>query len=52
MGKELISHLLKRFAKWQIPDKIIFVSEIPKSSTGKYDKKTIKDKYKDLFISQ
>ncbi len=52
MGKELISHLLKRFAKWQIPDKIIFVNEIPKSSTGKYDKKTIKNKYKDLFISQ
>ncbi|AFZ69921.1 acyl-CoA synthetase (AMP-forming)/AMP-acid ligase II [Caldisphaera lagunensis DSM 15908] len=45
----LKDHLSKRFAKWQIPDKIFFVNEIPKSSTGKFDKKTIRNLYKDAL---
>ena len=30
------------FAKWQLPDDIIFVANIPMTSTGKIDKKTIR----------
>jgi fatty-acyl-CoA synthase len=49
LEKELKEHLSKRFAKWQIPDKIFFVNEIPKSSTGKFDKKTIRSQYKNIY---
>ncbi|WP_292319081.1 long-chain-fatty-acid--CoA ligase [Caldisphaera sp.] len=49
LEKELKEHLSKRFAKWQIPDKIFFVNEIPKSSTGKFDKKTIRAQYKNIY---
>ncbi|MDY6820132.1 MAG: long-chain-fatty-acid--CoA ligase [Deferribacterota bacterium] len=38
------------FAKWQLPDDIIFVDEIPKTSVGKIAKKDIKGKYKDVYI--
>jgi fatty-acyl-CoA synthase len=52
LEKELKEHLSKRFAKWQIPDKIFFVNEIPKSSTGKFDKKTIRSQYKNIYNVQ
>ncbi len=41
--KELIlEHCAEIFAKWQLPDDVIFVEEIPLTSTGKIDKKTIR----------
>jgi len=41
--------LRKTFAKWQIPETIVFVDEIPKTSVGKFDKKVVREQYKDIF---
>jgi fatty-acyl-CoA synthase len=38
----ILAHCAEIFAKWQLPDEIIFVAEIPQTSTGKIDKKTIR----------
>ena len=38
----ILEHCAEIFAKWQLPDEVIFVSEIPLTSTGKIDKKTIR----------
>ncbi|MYD42387.1 MAG: long-chain fatty acid--CoA ligase [Gammaproteobacteria bacterium] len=38
----IVTHCAEKFAKWQIPDEILFVSEIPQTSTGKMDKKTVR----------
>jgi fatty-acyl-CoA synthase len=38
----IISHCGEIFAKWQLPDDVIFVESIPLTSTGKIDKKTIR----------
>ncbi|MDK1025333.1 MAG: long-chain fatty acid--CoA ligase [Gammaproteobacteria bacterium] len=38
----ILEHCLEIFAKWQLPDDILFVDEIPLTSTGKLDKKTIR----------
>jgi len=38
----ILVHCAEIFAKWQLPDEIIFVDEIPQTSTGKIDKKTIR----------
>ncbi|MGC8544032.1 MAG: AMP-binding enzyme, partial [Vulcanisaeta sp.] len=38
--------------KWWIPDKVIIVeAELPKTSTGKIDKKILRDRFKDEFAS-
>ncbi len=37
--KEILDHCATRFAKWQLPDDILFVDSIPLTSTGKLDKK-------------
>ncbi|MEM8499809.1 MAG: long-chain fatty acid--CoA ligase [Pseudomonadota bacterium] len=38
----VLAHCATNFAKWQLPDDVIAVDEIPLTSTGKIDKKTIR----------
>lgn len=38
----ILDHCAEIFAKWQLPDDVIFVEQIPLTSTGKIDKKTIR----------
>lgn len=35
--------------KWYVPDRVVFVQEIPKTSVGKMDKKKIRNEIKDLM---
>jgi len=52
VNKEKIrEHLAKRFAKWQLPDEILFVGAIPKTSVGKIDKKVIRAEYTGVYTS-
>jgi fatty-acyl-CoA synthase len=39
---ELVEHLRGRVAKWWLPDEFAFLSEIPKTSVGKFDKKVLR----------
>ena len=50
--KSLREWLLQRFAKWQLPDKILFVDEIPKTSVGKFAKRIVREQYKDLYMKE
>ena len=47
----LYSLLLRSFQKWQLPDEILFVEEIPKTSVGKFDKKVIRAQYKEFRLA-
>jgi fatty-acyl-CoA synthase len=50
VGKqEILDHLGKKFARWQLPDEVKFVEEIPKTSVGKFKKSAIREQYKDEF---
>lgn len=40
--EQLQEHLTSAFAKWQLPDQVLFVEAIPKTSVGKLDKKRIR----------
>ncbi len=51
-GPELASHLEGKIARWWIPDEYLFVDDVPKTSTGKFDKKVIRDEYADLLQPQ
>ena len=41
-AEAILSHCNGSFAKWQLPDEVLFVDEIPLTSTGKIDKKVIR----------
>ncbi len=44
---ELYEFLKPQFAKWWLPDDIIFMDEIPKTSVGKFLKRALRDQLKD-----
>lgn len=50
--KEIIEHLRPRFASWELPDDIIFIDAVPKTSVGKFDKKVLRAKYQDYVLPE
>jgi fatty-acyl-CoA synthase len=48
--EELMEHLRQRVATWWLPDKIVFIDAVPKTGTGKFDKKVVRDQYADLLM--
>jgi fatty-acyl-CoA synthase len=44
---DLIEHLRPLVASWWLPDDVAFVEEIPKTSVGKFDKKVLREDFKD-----
>lgn len=47
--EEIIDFIAPRFAKWQLPDEILFVDAIPKTSVGKFSKKDVRAQYGDVY---
>ncbi len=47
---ELYAFLTPQFAKWWLPDDIIFMDEIPKTSVGKFLKRALRDQLKSYLI--
>jgi fatty-acyl-CoA synthase len=41
-AEELREHLRSRVAKWWLPDEFAFIDEVPKTSVGKFDKKSLR----------
>lgn len=44
---ELRESLAHKFERWQLPDNVVVVDEIPKTATGKFDKKTLRSSFDD-----
>lgn len=44
-SEALLDQLSAHFAKFQLPDKIIIINAIPKTSVGKFDKKVLRQQY-------
>ena len=42
--EDVLRHCEKKFAKWQLPDDVLFVDAIPLTATGKMDKKVVRAK--------
>ncbi|MDA0264217.1 MAG: long-chain fatty acid--CoA ligase [Chloroflexi bacterium] len=48
LGKaDVLDFIRDRFAPWWLPDDVVFIDEIPKTSVGKFDKKVLRERYKD-----
>jgi fatty-acyl-CoA synthase len=48
--EELRSFLTGRVAKWWLPDELVVVEEVAKTSVGKYDKKALRAQLEDLVL--
>jgi fatty-acyl-CoA synthase len=50
--QELLDFLTPQFAKWWIPDDIVFINEIPKTSVGKFLKAALRDQVKEYLANR
>lgn len=43
--EDILEFLNGKVAKWWLPDRVVFIDEVPKTSVGKFDKKTMRKLY-------
>jgi acyl-CoA synthetase (AMP-forming)/AMP-acid ligase II len=48
--EDLLAFLGDRVAKWWLPDDVVFVDEVPKTSVGKFSKKTLRERFVDYKL--
>jgi fatty-acyl-CoA synthase len=48
--EEVLGFLEGRIAKWWMPDDVVFIEEVPKTSTGKFSKKDLRDRFADHVL--
>ena len=44
--KEILEYLTPLVAKWWLPDEVVFIDAVPKTSVGKLDKKVLRERFK------
>ena len=47
---EILEYLDGRVAKWWMPDDVVFIAEVPKTSVGKFSKKDLRKQFEDYVI--
>jgi len=48
--EEILDFLKDRVAKWWLPDDIIFIDAVPKTSVGKFNKRALREQFKDYSL--
>jgi fatty-acyl-CoA synthase len=48
--EEILAFLESRVAKWWMPDDVVFIDEIPKTSVGKFSKKDLRARFADYVL--
>ncbi|WP_342752350.1 long-chain-fatty-acid--CoA ligase [Acuticoccus kandeliae] len=48
-GAEILAHMRPHVARWWLPDSVVFVDEIPHTATGKIQKTTLREDYRDAY---
>jgi 3-(methylthio)propionyl---CoA ligase len=43
--ESILAHLAQHFAKWQLPDAVVFTDALPLTATGKINKRSLRDTY-------
>ncbi len=46
---DLLAFFDGKIAKWQVPDRVVFVDELPRNATGKVLKRTLREQFADLL---
>ncbi|MDE0927385.1 MAG: long-chain fatty acid--CoA ligase [Acidimicrobiales bacterium] len=47
---DILGWLDGRVAKWWMPDRVEFIDEVPKTSVGKFSKKTLRERFADVVV--
>jgi acyl-CoA synthetase (AMP-forming)/AMP-acid ligase II len=44
---EILDYLRDKLARWALPDGVVLIDAVPKTSVGKFDKKVLRERFKD-----
>ncbi|USK61928.1 long-chain fatty acid--CoA ligase [Peribacillus asahii] len=50
--EDILEFLTPQFAKWWLPDEVLFVKDIPKTSVGKFLKRALREQLKDQYLKK
>jgi fatty-acyl-CoA synthase len=50
-AEQVLEFLAPKVAKWQLPDEVVFIDEVPKTSVGKFSKKTLREQFADHVLA-
>lgn len=50
--EEILEFLSTRVAKWWLPDDIIFIEAVPKTSVGKFNKRALREQFQDYTLPE
>jgi fatty-acyl-CoA synthase len=50
LGEEVLEMIEADYPKWWRPDDVVYIEEVPKTATGKFDKKVLREQYNDESI--
>jgi fatty-acyl-CoA synthase len=48
--QEILDFLASRVAKWWMPDDVVFIEAVPKTSVGKFNKRELRERFKDYKL--
>ncbi len=48
--EEILDFLKDRVAKWWLPDDVVFIEAVPKTSVGKFNKRALREQFKDYKL--
>ena len=49
--QEILDFLAARVAKWWLPDEVVFIEAVPKTSVGKFNKRALREQFKDYRLT-
>jgi fatty-acyl-CoA synthase len=44
--REIIDYLRDKLARWALPDEVVLIEAVPKTSVGKFDKKVLRERFR------
>jgi fatty-acyl-CoA synthase len=50
--QEILDFLALRLAKWWLPDDVVFIEAVPKTSVGKFNKRALREQFKDYRLPE
>ena len=49
---EILEFLAPKVAKWWLPDDVVFIEAVPKTSVGKFNKRALRERFKDYVLPE
>lgn len=49
--EQILEHLAPHVARFWLPEDVVFIEEVPKTSVGKFDKKVLRQRFQDYFTA-